>query len=121
MSEADRIQEHVEVQVVRLFAGREPSAAALARCPTLKSWRLRVDRIGFRRWIVIGGTLASGRFTIKNQPPIPTRVLWMDRRWRSVPTAMNAVRLSQFANAALSGTVTLTNIGNVPAGRLAPI
>jgi hypothetical protein len=96
MSAADKIRdEHVEVQVERLFAGREPSAVALARCPTLQAWRLRIDRIGFRRWLVIHGTLVSERFTVKDQPPVPTRVLWMDRRWRFAMTDLGLWNLGE--------------------------
>jgi hypothetical protein len=88
MSAADKIRdEHVEVQVVRLFAGREPSEEALARCPTLQDWRLHVRDFGRdRRRIVIEGRLTSDRFKVKDQPVSPMIVLWMDRKQRFVLT-----------------------------------
>ena len=96
MSAADKIRdEHVEVQVQRLFAGREPSAVALARCPMLREWQLGVERIGFQRLLVIHGTLVSDRFTVKNQLPVPTRVLWMDRRWRFALTDLGLWNLGE--------------------------
>jgi hypothetical protein len=71
----------------RLFAGREPGSVWLARCPTLKDWRLRVGHArGWRRVIGINGTLSSERFRINGQPQMPAIVLWMDRKLRFVVT-----------------------------------
>ena len=87
MPTKEEIDEHVEVQAARLFAGREPSEATLARCATLKAWLVRVRSIwNGKRQIVIHGTLVSGRFTVKDQPRMPAVVLWMDRRRRFVVT-----------------------------------
>ena len=90
------IDEHLEVQVARLFAGREPSAAQLARCATLSPWSAHVNSIsdGSRR-IVIDGTLTSNRFRIKNQMPMPIVVLWMDRHRQFVVTTAGLWNLGQ--------------------------
>jgi hypothetical protein len=45
-----------------------------------------------RRGIVIDGTLASDRFTVREQPPM-TRVLWMDRKLRFVLTIQGLWKL----------------------------
>lgn len=97
MSAADKIRdEHVEVQLERLFAGREPSEEALARWPTLQAWTLdRSQDARGHRGIVIRGTLASGRFTVKNQPRMPVPVIWMDRKFRFALTTAGLWNLGE--------------------------
>jgi hypothetical protein len=77
----------IEDAMERLFAGREPRAAWLARCARLNAWSIdrTIDARGRRR-IVVRGTLLSGRFTVKDQPRMPATVLWMDRHLRFIVT-----------------------------------
>ncbi len=87
MSIGEKITAHdVEDAMHRLFAGREPKDAWLARCATLDRWQVHVRDLGRGPRIVVDGTLTSGRFRIKDQPKLPAVVLWMDRRWRFVVT-----------------------------------
>jgi hypothetical protein len=97
MSIGEKItSDEIEDAMQRLFAGRDPSEKQLARRATLKAWRLRVHPIGNgRRQIVIHGTLASGRFTIKDQPRMPAVVMWMDRKWRFVVTPIGLWNLGE--------------------------
>jgi hypothetical protein len=81
--EAEEIKDALE----RLFAGREPREGWLARCPTLNDWRMQVQHAVGQRELVVVGTLASGRFRIKQQPKWPVPVLWMDRKRRFALTA----------------------------------
>lgn len=96
MAIAEKMQaEDVQDALARLFAGREPSEAALARCPTINPWRLRVHHVGTdRREIVVEGTLTSGRFRIKDQPRMPS-VLWMDRKRRFALTTRGMWNLGE--------------------------
>jgi hypothetical protein len=91
-----RVENEVQDAMERLLAGREPKAAWLARCPTLKAWSLdrTIDARGRRR-IVVHGTLASGRFTVKDQPRMPATVLWMDRHLRFVVTSVGLWTLGE--------------------------
>lgn len=73
----------IDRALARLFAGREPSVAALERCATMEKWMLRVHwRSADRRQITIEGESVSDRSRVKRQPAGPVRVLWMDRKRR---------------------------------------
>jgi hypothetical protein len=96
MSMDEKMQaEQVQDALARLFAGREPREGWLARCPRLKAWHLRVQHAGSGREIVIHGILVSERFTVKNQPRMPVRVLWMDRKTRFVLTTTGMWNLGE--------------------------
>jgi hypothetical protein len=79
----EKIDEQVESYMARLFSGREPSKAALARCSWLEDWALlvRTSLNGSRR-IVISGRLNSDRFTVRDVDVACVPVIWMDRKWR---------------------------------------
>jgi hypothetical protein len=80
----EEIDEPVEVQVVRLFAGREPSAAA----PTLEDWTVAVrSRLSGGRCIAVSGRRKSDRLAVRDTDFSNVPVIWMDRKWRFVLTA----------------------------------
>jgi hypothetical protein len=86
--EEKQVINQIEAELARLFGGREPSQAALDRCPTLSPYRLSVSDIGRhgRRGIVIRGIPSSGRFTVRDGHEAGGEVLWLDRKRRFAVT-----------------------------------
>jgi hypothetical protein len=81
--EEKQVANLVEAELARLLGGREPSHAALDRCPTLVRYRLTVADVGReRRGIVIRGTASSDRFTVLKGNEAGGEVLWLDRKRR---------------------------------------
>jgi hypothetical protein len=81
--ESKQRENEVQDALAKLFAGREPSEAALARCPRLEDWRLTVGRDGRDYRVVhIHGRPDSDRFRVKGSDGGGWKLLWMDRKRR---------------------------------------
>jgi hypothetical protein len=82
--ESKKRENDVQDALARLFAGREPSEAMLARCPRIEDWRLTVGRDGRDYRVVhIHGRPDSDRFRMKGSDGGGGwKLLWLDRKRR---------------------------------------
>jgi hypothetical protein len=87
MSWEGESEQAVQAGMARLFAGREPSAAALARAPTLEDWAVAVrTNLNGGRCFAVSGRRKTDRLAVRDTDFFNVPVIWMDRKWRFVLT-----------------------------------